>query len=143
MRLGTTVVETNIHYLTASSSLGDGVRALIRTMKKITTITGEAGARLCDHSRTVRLWVLDIARAARSKAKQSRENLARAYGKLRNSTSRGGTGEAVLQGDRRTSEARFGSPQAADAGGPASGTRCDGAAHQAGDEADQSAQLPW
>ncbi len=88
MRVDTTVVETNIHYPTDSSLLGDGVRVLIRTMKKITTITGEAGARLCDRSRTVKLRVLDIARAARSKAKQSREKLARAYGKLLNSTSR-------------------------------------------------------
>ena len=88
MRVDTTVVETNIHYPTDSSLLGDGVRVLIRTMKKITTITGEAGARLCDRSRTLKLRVLDIARAARSKARQSRERLARAYGKLLNSTSR-------------------------------------------------------
>jgi IS5 family transposase len=32
----TTVVETNIHHPTDSSLLGDGVRVLIRTMKKIT-----------------------------------------------------------------------------------------------------------
>ena len=88
MRVDTTVVETNIHYPTDSSLLGDGVRVLIRTMKKITTIAGEAGAALCDRSRTVRLRVLDIARAARSKAKQGREKLTRAYGKLLNSTSR-------------------------------------------------------
>jgi transposase, IS5 family len=61
---------------------------LIRTMKKITTIAGEAGARLSDRSRTVKLRVLDIARAARSKAKQSQEKLTQAYGKLLNSTSR-------------------------------------------------------
>src|SRR3979411_541104 len=88
MRVDTTVVETNIHYPTDSSLLGDGVRVLIRTMKKITTIAGEAGARLRDRSRTVKLRVLDIARAARSKAKQSREKLKRAYGQLLNSTSR-------------------------------------------------------
>ena len=88
MRVDTTVVETNIHYPTDSSLLGDGVRVLIRTMKKITTIAGEAGARLRDRSRTVKLRVLDIARAARSKAKQSREKLTQGYGKLLNSTSR-------------------------------------------------------
>ena len=88
MRVDTTVVETNIHYPTDSSLLGDGVRVLIRTMKKISKIAGEAGATLCDRSRSVKLRVLDIARAARSKAKQSREKLERAYGKLLNSTSR-------------------------------------------------------
>src|ERR1700736_1804522 len=79
MRVDTTVVETNIHYPTDSSLLGDGVRVLIRTMKKVSTIAGKAGARLRDRSRTVKLRVLDIARAARSKAKQSREKLTQAY----------------------------------------------------------------
>ena len=88
MRVDTTVVETNIHYPTNSSLLGDGVRVLIRTMKKITRIVGEAGAKLRDRSRSVKLRVLDIARAARSKAKQSQEKLKRAYGQLLNSTSR-------------------------------------------------------
>lgn len=88
MRVDTTVVETNIHYPTDSSLLGDGVRVLIRSMKKITAIAGGAGATLCDRSRSVKLRVLDIARAARSKAKQSRERLNRAYAKLLNSTSR-------------------------------------------------------
>src|SRR5476649_2950433 len=88
MRVDTTVVETNIHYPTDSSLFGDGVRVLIRTMKKVSTIAGKAGARLRDRSRTVKLRVLDIARAARSKAKQSREKLTQAYGKLLNSTSR-------------------------------------------------------
>ena len=42
MRVDTTVVETNIHHPTNSSLLG-GVRVLIRTMKKIRQIVGEAG----------------------------------------------------------------------------------------------------
>jgi hypothetical protein len=41
MRVDTTVTETNIHYPTDSSLLGDGVRVLTRTMKKITKIAGE------------------------------------------------------------------------------------------------------
>ena len=95
MRVDTTVVETNIHHPTNSSLLGDGVRVLIRTMKKITQIVGEAGTRLRDRSRSVKLRVLDealgrryIARAARSKAKQGQEKLKRAYGQLLNSTGR-------------------------------------------------------
>ena len=75
MRVDTTVVETNIHYPTDSSLLGDGVRVLTRTMKKITEIAGKVGAKLRDRSRSVKLRVLDIARAARSKAKQSQEKL--------------------------------------------------------------------
>ena len=75
MRVDTTVVETNIHHPTEFKLLGDGVRVLIRTMKKITRIVGEAGTRLRDRSRSVKLRVLDIARAARSKAKQGQEKL--------------------------------------------------------------------
>ena len=82
MRVDTTVVETNIHHPTDSSLLGDSVRVLIRTMKKITQI----GAR--GRSRGVKLRVLDIARAARSKAKQGQEKLKRAYGQLLNPTGR-------------------------------------------------------
>src|SRR6266480_4587119 len=48
MRVDTTVVETNIHHPTDSSLLGDGVRVLIRTMKKITAIAGATGTRLRD-----------------------------------------------------------------------------------------------
>ena len=82
------MVETNIYYPTDSSLLGDGVRVLTRTMKKITAIAGAAGAKLRDRSRSVKLRVLDIARAARSKAKPGREKLNRAYGQLLSSTSR-------------------------------------------------------
>jgi transposase, IS5 family len=103
MRVDTTVVETNVHYPTDSSLLGDGVRVLIRTMKKITKITGQTGTRLRDRSRSVKLRALDIARAARSKAKQSRERLNRAYGKLLNSTSR-----VVGQAKRFSSEIKEG-----------------------------------
>jgi len=88
MRVDTTVVETNIHYPTDSSLLGDGVRVLTRIMKKITAIAGVVGTTLRDRSRSVKLRVLDIARAARSKAKPGREKLNRAYGQLLSSTSR-------------------------------------------------------
>ena len=75
MRVDTTVVETNIHYPTNSSLLGDGVRVLTRAMKKITAIAGDVGAKLRDRSRSVKLRVLDIARAARAKGPQSQERL--------------------------------------------------------------------
>jgi IS5 family transposase len=55
------VVETNVHYPTDSSLLGDGVRVLIRTMKKITKIAGTVGTKLRDRSRSVKLRVLDTA----------------------------------------------------------------------------------
>lgn len=88
MRVDTTVVETNIHYPTDSSLLGDGTRVLTRAMKRVTSLTGAAGTKMRDRSRSVKLRVLDIARAARSKAPQSQDRLKQNYRKLLDSASR-------------------------------------------------------
>ena len=88
MRVDTTVVESNIHYPTDSSLLGDGVRVLIRTMKKVTELTGAVGAALRDRSRSIRRGVWEIGRAARGKAPPSQEKMKRAYDKLLNATGR-------------------------------------------------------
>lgn len=109
MRVDTTVVETNIHYPTDSSLLGDGVRVLTRAMKKVGSIVAEAGARLRDRSRSVKLRVLEIARAARSKVPQSREKLKQAYGKLLDAT-----GRVVGQAKRFSKEIAQGVKRSAD-----------------------------
>jgi len=88
MRLDTTVVETNIHYPTDSSLLGDGVRVLTRTMKQVTAIAGAVGATLRDRSRSVRHRLWEIGRIARSKGQQRQEKLTRAYQRLVATTSR-------------------------------------------------------
>jgi IS5 family transposase len=88
MRVDTTVIESNIHYPTDSSLLGDGVRVLTRSMRKITALTGAVGAKLRDRSRSVKWRVLEIARAARGKAAPSRDRLKAAYGSLLQATSR-------------------------------------------------------
>lgn len=88
MRVDTTVVETNIHYPTDSSLLGDGVRVLTRAMKKVTAIAGTRGATLRDRSRSVKHRVLEIARIARSKGAQRQDKLTRAYQHLLSATSR-------------------------------------------------------
>lgn len=69
MRVDTTVVETNIHYPTDSTLLGDGARVLTRTMKKITKIVGAVGTKLRDRSRSVKLRLLEIGRIARTKVR--------------------------------------------------------------------------
>jgi transposase, IS5 family len=88
MRVDTTVVETNIHYPTDSNLLGDGVRVLTRMMKKIAGLAGEAGAKLRDRSRSVKLRVLEIARVARAKGQPDRDRLAQAYQRLLAATGR-------------------------------------------------------
>jgi len=51
-RVDTTVVETNIHYPTDSSLLGDETRVLTRVMTKIAKLAGEVGVKLRDRSRS-------------------------------------------------------------------------------------------
>jgi len=88
MRVDTTVVETNIHHPTDSTLLGDGVRVLTRTMRKITAIAGAAGAKLRDRSRSVKFRLLEIARVARSNGPVNRDKLSQRYRRLLESTSR-------------------------------------------------------
>ena len=82
MRLDTTVVETNIHYPTDSNLLGDGVRVLIRAMKRIAEIAGGQGAKLRDRSRSVKFRILEIGRVVRSRGGPNRERLQQGYKKL-------------------------------------------------------------
>ena len=88
MRVDTTVVETNIHYPTDSSLLGDGVRVLTRVMRKVTAIAGCVGATLRDRRRSVTHRLLEIGRIARSKGVQRQEKLLQAYQRLLATTSR-------------------------------------------------------
>ncbi len=88
MRVDTTVVESNIHYPTDSTLLGDGVRVLTRTMQKITDIVGSVGTKSRDRSRSVKLRVLEIMRIARAKGPLNRDRLQQRYRRLLDTTSR-------------------------------------------------------
>src|SRR5712671_4513704 len=65
LRVDTTVVESNIHYPTDSSLLGDGTRVLTRTMKKIEEKAGGLKRKVRDRMRSVRKRVLAIALSTR------------------------------------------------------------------------------
>ena len=82
MRADTTVVETNIHHPTDSSLLGDGVRVLVRTMKKVQELTGKAGTAAVDRGRSCRRRLVEIARVSRGRAKDRQERLTAGYVKL-------------------------------------------------------------
>jgi len=88
MRVDTTVVETNIPHPTDSTLLGDGVRVLTRTMRKITEIVGKAGTKLRDRSRSVKLRLLEIGRVRRAKGPINQDKLKQRYRQLLNTTSR-------------------------------------------------------
>jgi transposase, IS5 family len=65
MRVDTTVVESNIHYPTDSSLLGDGARVLTRTMKKIESQAGKLKRKLRNRTRSVNKHVRAIANFSR------------------------------------------------------------------------------
>ena len=88
LRVDTTVVETDIHYPTDSSLLGDAVRVLTRTMKNITQVAGAVGAKLHDRTRSVRYRLVEIGRASRSRSEQGKDRLKACYQKLLTATSR-------------------------------------------------------
>jgi transposase, IS5 family len=88
LRVDTTVVETNIHYPTDSTLMGDGVRVLTRLMKKVAAATGEAGTKFRDRSRSVKRHILAIAFAARNKSDKGQAKMKAAYGRLLDATSR-------------------------------------------------------
>jgi transposase, IS5 family len=88
MRVDTTVVATNVHYPTDSSLLGDGVRVLTRLLKKATQIAGDTGTKLRNRSRSVKLRMIEIARASRSKSPPTRKRMRGMYEKLVASTVR-------------------------------------------------------
>jgi IS5 family transposase len=87
MRVDTTVVETNVHYPTDSTLMGDGVRVLTRVMKKVAEVAGEAG-KLRDLTRSVKRRILEIAYASRDKSEKGQQKVKTAYDKLLAVTSR-------------------------------------------------------
>jgi IS5 family transposase len=82
MRIDTTVTETNIHYPTDSSLMGDGVRVLVRTMKRVEEIAGRVGTRVRDRMRSATRRVIEIGRASRAKGPAQEEKLKKGYRRL-------------------------------------------------------------
>jgi IS5 family transposase len=79
MRVDTTVVETNIHYPTDSSLLGDGGRVLTRVMKRIEEAAGGLTRKVRNRMRTVRRKVMAVAIASRQKGAAGEQKRRRLY----------------------------------------------------------------
>ena len=109
MRLDTTVVETNIHYPTDGTLLGDGVRVLTRTMKRISGLSGTVGTVLRDRARSTRRCLIQIGRAARSRNDQGQQRLRQCYRRLLAIT-----GRVVGQARRFVAEVASGCKRSAD-----------------------------
>jgi transposase-like protein DUF772 len=82
MRLDTTVVETNIHYPTDSSLLGDGARVLTRTLQRIQAEVESAGTTVRNRLRSVTHRLIEIGKASRGRGAAALERQQRAYAKL-------------------------------------------------------------
>jgi IS5 family transposase len=104
MRVDTTVVETNIHYPTDASLLGDGVRVLTRTMNKLERLAVAAGAKLRNRMRSTQRCLVHIGRASRSfRTAQGKQRLSQCYGRLLSIT-----GRVVGQAKRFAREVQLG-----------------------------------
>jgi IS5 family transposase len=79
MRVDTAVVETNIHYPTDSTPLGDGARVLTRTMKRIERQAGKLKRRVKDRTHSVNRRVLAIALAATRQGTAGEERRKKQY----------------------------------------------------------------
>lgn len=86
MRVDPTVVETNIHYPTDSTLLGDSVRVLTRTMKQIEREAGKVGTRVRSRLRSVKYRLIEISRTAKQRSPQTQEKIKRCYEKLMTTT---------------------------------------------------------
>jgi IS5 family transposase len=82
MRVDTTVVETNIHYPTDSSLLGDGARVLTRTMKRVEKAAGGLKKRIRNRMRSVNKKVIAIALAGRLKGPEGEDRRVERYREL-------------------------------------------------------------
>jgi IS5 family transposase len=82
LRVDTTVVETNIHYPTDSSLLGDGARVLTRTMKKIETKAGKLKRKVRNRTRSISKRVIAIATASRHKGPEGEAKRKKQYKEL-------------------------------------------------------------
>jgi IS5 family transposase len=82
LRVDTTVVETNIHYPTDSSLLGDGARVLTRTMKKIESEAGRLKRKVRNRTRSISKRVVAIATASRHKGEEGEAKRRKQYKEL-------------------------------------------------------------
>ncbi len=90
LRTDGTVVETNIHYPTDSSLLGDGVRVLSRTVKTARQVLGEVAERsrqlFRDRTRSAKQQGKRILEATRQRGQQAEETMRAAYQHLLTTT---------------------------------------------------------
>ncbi len=82
LRTDTTCVESNVHYPTDSSLLGDGIRVLSRSLQRIARECKNGALQVVDHGRAVKHRLLEIGRAAKCLTKANPLRMQDSYQKL-------------------------------------------------------------
>ncbi len=82
LRTDTTCVESNVHYPTDSSLLGDGIRVLSRSLQRIARECKNGALQVVDHGRAVKHRLLEIGRAAKCLTKANQLRMQDSYQKL-------------------------------------------------------------
>src|SRR3989449_341375 len=82
LRSDTTVVESNVHYPTDSTLLGDGIRVLSRSLLRIAAECKDGALDVVHHGRAVKHRLLEISRAAKSLTEANQQGMRDSYQKL-------------------------------------------------------------
>src|SRR5437773_9675776 len=82
LRSDTTVVESNVHYPTDSTLLGDGIRVLSRSLGRIASQCKSGLLAVVNHAWAVKYRLLEISSAATSLTEGSRERMRDSYQRL-------------------------------------------------------------
>jgi IS5 family transposase len=82
LRTDTTVVESNVHYPTDSTLLGDGIRVLTRTLGRLAEECQAGAVEVVNHARSTKHRLLEIHRAAKSVSDAARERMKEGYRRL-------------------------------------------------------------
>jgi IS5 family transposase len=82
LRTDTTVVESNVHYPTDSTLLGDGIRVLSRGLARIATECKDGALEVVNHGRAAKHRLLEISRAAKSLTEADQQRMRDSYQKL-------------------------------------------------------------
>lgn len=82
LRTDTTVVETNVHYSTDSSLLGDAIRVLSRSLRRVAAECKKGTLKVMNHGRAVKHRLLEISRAAKCLTNSNQQRMQDSYQKL-------------------------------------------------------------
>ena len=82
LRTDTTAVESNVHYPTDSSLLGDGIRLLSRSLQRIAAECKNGALEVVDHGRAVKHRLSEISRSAKCLTEANQQRMRDSYQKL-------------------------------------------------------------